>query len=232
MPNLIEDAFASIGQTMDDWLTLEPLAPAYRANFADGSVLDVHHDPQHMAAEIARHKAGLKTIHVHIVRPGSKEVDRLPEGFHSAIDDEAREWRIYNILIPILTFFPTVRGYSILPDAATAYAMRQYLSNLYPRELVPAAGEPRAITGPEAQADVHRWRRLFPAIAVSADTALADNPRLTARGAQTPRSGHRLSRCGWPRPWPGAKAMRLPPSTGCRAGAWPACPIPRPCWLC
>lgn len=95
-----------------------------------------------MAAEIARHKAGLKTIHVHIVRPGSKEVDRLPEGFHSAIDDEAREWRIYNILIPILTFFPTVRGYSILPDAATAYAMRQYLSNIYPRELVPAAGAP------------------------------------------------------------------------------------------
>jgi len=29
---------------------------------------------------------------------------------------------------------------------------------------------------------VHRLRRLFPAIAVSADTALADNPRLTARG--------------------------------------------------
>lgn len=51
-------------------------------------------------------------------------------------------------------------------------------------KLVPAAGEPRAITGPEAQADVHRWRRLFPAIAVSADTLLADNPRLTARDAE------------------------------------------------
>jgi diaminohydroxyphosphoribosylaminopyrimidine deaminase/5-amino-6-(5-phosphoribosylamino)uracil reductase len=44
------------------------------------------------------------------------------------------------------------------------------------------AGQGRAITGPEAQAYVHRLRRLFPAIAVSADTALADNPRLTARG--------------------------------------------------
>lgn len=43
------------------------------------------------------------------------------------------------------------------------------------------AGEGRAITGPEAQAYVHRLRRLYPAIAVSADTALADNPRLTAR---------------------------------------------------
>lgn len=44
------------------------------------------------------------------------------------------------------------------------------------------AGQGRAITGPEAQAYVHRLRRLYPAIAVSADTAIADNPRLTARG--------------------------------------------------
>jgi diaminohydroxyphosphoribosylaminopyrimidine deaminase/5-amino-6-(5-phosphoribosylamino)uracil reductase len=44
------------------------------------------------------------------------------------------------------------------------------------------AGQGRAITGAAAQAYVHRLRRLYPAIAVSADTALADNPRLTARG--------------------------------------------------
>ena len=45
-----------------------------------------------------------------------------------------------------------------------------------------SAGQGRAVTGPAAQAYVHRLRRLYPAIAVSADTALADNPRLTARG--------------------------------------------------
>lgn len=39
------------------------------------------------------------------------------------------------------------------------------------------------ITGEEARADVHRWRRLFPAIAVGAGTVAADNPRLTARSA-------------------------------------------------
>ncbi|MEX0326993.1 MAG: bifunctional diaminohydroxyphosphoribosylaminopyrimidine deaminase/5-amino-6-(5-phosphoribosylamino)uracil reductase RibD [Puniceicoccaceae bacterium] len=37
------------------------------------------------------------------------------------------------------------------------------------------------ITGPEARADVHRWRRYFPAIAVGAGTVLADDPSLTAR---------------------------------------------------
>ncbi|NDV62733.1 bifunctional diaminohydroxyphosphoribosylaminopyrimidine deaminase/5-amino-6-(5-phosphoribosylamino)uracil reductase RibD [Puniceicoccales bacterium CK1056] len=37
------------------------------------------------------------------------------------------------------------------------------------------------ITGEAARADVHRWRRYFPAIAVGAGTVLADNPSLTAR---------------------------------------------------
>jgi diaminohydroxyphosphoribosylaminopyrimidine deaminase/5-amino-6-(5-phosphoribosylamino)uracil reductase len=37
------------------------------------------------------------------------------------------------------------------------------------------------ITGPSARADVHFWRRYFPAIAVGAGTVLADNPSLTAR---------------------------------------------------
>ncbi len=46
------------------------------------------------------------------------------------------------------------------------------------------AGQGKAVTGPAALAYVHRLRRLFPAIAVSAATALADNPRLTARGAE------------------------------------------------
>jgi diaminohydroxyphosphoribosylaminopyrimidine deaminase / 5-amino-6-(5-phosphoribosylamino)uracil reductase len=44
-------------------------------------------------------------------------------------------------------------------------------------------GESRWITGEAARADVHRWRRLFPAIAVGAGTAMHDNPRLTARVA-------------------------------------------------
>jgi len=42
-------------------------------------------------------------------------------------------------------------------------------------------GHSRWVTGEAARADVMRWRRLFPAIAVSAGTALRDNPRLTSR---------------------------------------------------
>jgi diaminohydroxyphosphoribosylaminopyrimidine deaminase/5-amino-6-(5-phosphoribosylamino)uracil reductase len=43
------------------------------------------------------------------------------------------------------------------------------------------SGESKWITGLAARADVHRWRRLFPAIAVGAGTVMADNPSLTAR---------------------------------------------------
>lgn len=42
-------------------------------------------------------------------------------------------------------------------------------------------GESRWITNEASRADAHRWRRLFPGIAVGAMTVLKDNPRLTAR---------------------------------------------------
>jgi diaminohydroxyphosphoribosylaminopyrimidine deaminase / 5-amino-6-(5-phosphoribosylamino)uracil reductase len=48
------------------------------------------------------------------------------------------------------------------------------------------SGESRWITGEEARADVHHWRRLFPAIAVGAGTLATDNPSLTARGGGLP----------------------------------------------
>ncbi|HEX5016413.1 MAG TPA: phytoene desaturase family protein [Actinomycetes bacterium] len=53
MPRLIEDAFASIGEDMADWVTLRALDPLYRAWFADGSSLDVLSDRDAMADQIA-----------------------------------------------------------------------------------------------------------------------------------------------------------------------------------
>ena len=42
-------------------------------------------------------------------------------------------------------------------------------------------GESKWITGEAARGEVHRWRRLFPAIAAGAGTIMEDNPRLTSR---------------------------------------------------
>lgn len=54
MPDLIADCFDAVGERMSDWLTLRPADPLYRANFADGSRLDVHADVEAMSAEIAQ----------------------------------------------------------------------------------------------------------------------------------------------------------------------------------
>lgn len=52
MPELIADCFDALDEDMADWLELDPVAPLYRARFADGSSLDVHADTGAMAAEI------------------------------------------------------------------------------------------------------------------------------------------------------------------------------------
>jgi phytoene desaturase len=54
MPELLEDLFAAVDETMTDWLDLVRLDPAYRAHFPDGSTLDVIADPPRMAAEVER----------------------------------------------------------------------------------------------------------------------------------------------------------------------------------
>ena len=55
-------------------------------------------------------------------------------------------------------------------------------------------GQSKWITGPESRADVHAWRRYFPAIAVGAGTVLMDDPALTIReeGSGEVCPGHRF----------------------------------------
>ena len=53
MPDLIADCFDAVGERMEDWLTLEPTTPLYRARYADGSSLDVLADVEAMEQEIA-----------------------------------------------------------------------------------------------------------------------------------------------------------------------------------
>lgn len=54
MPDIIDDAFAAVGETMAQRLELEQVDPGYHARFADGSHLVVRSDADAMAAEIER----------------------------------------------------------------------------------------------------------------------------------------------------------------------------------
>ncbi|SEO97959.1 phytoene desaturase family protein [Trujillonella endophytica] len=51
-PEVVADALAAVGERLEDRLELVPLTTSYRAQFADGSHLDVHADPDAFAAEV------------------------------------------------------------------------------------------------------------------------------------------------------------------------------------
>ncbi|SFT77351.1 phytoene desaturase [Geodermatophilus amargosae] len=51
-PELVADTLAAVGERLEDRLTLVPLDTTYRAQFADGSHLDVHADVDRFAAEV------------------------------------------------------------------------------------------------------------------------------------------------------------------------------------
>ncbi|PZG88847.1 phytoene desaturase, partial [Streptomyces sp. NTH33] len=58
MPDIADEAFAAVGESLRDRVDLIALHPAYRARFADGSTLDVHTDAEAMEAEIERFAGG------------------------------------------------------------------------------------------------------------------------------------------------------------------------------
>ncbi len=54
MPDLLDEAFAAVGERAADRLELIALDPGYRTHFADGSTIDVHADAEAMEAEVRR----------------------------------------------------------------------------------------------------------------------------------------------------------------------------------
>jgi phytoene desaturase len=52
-PELLADTLAAVGEKVEERLSLLPLETTYRAQFADGSALDVHADVDAFAAEVA-----------------------------------------------------------------------------------------------------------------------------------------------------------------------------------
>ncbi len=52
MPDIIDEAFAAVGENRSRRVDLLPVEPAYRAMFADGGAVDVHTDAEAMAAAV------------------------------------------------------------------------------------------------------------------------------------------------------------------------------------
>ena len=92
MPHLVEEALAAVGDSLATRLDLVALHPAYRARFADGSVIDVHTDAEAMEAQIrtvagAREAAGYLRLRRWLTRLYQVEIGRFIGGnFDSPLD--------------------------------------------------------------------------------------------------------------------------------------------------
>ena len=80
MPDIIDETFAAVGETSSARMELLDVDPAYRAQFADGSSIDVHSDADRMAAAIeefagAKQAAGYRQLRDWLTRLYQIEFD-------------------------------------------------------------------------------------------------------------------------------------------------------------
>ncbi len=92
MPDLVDEALAAVGDSAAERLDLVPLHPAYRARFADGSVIDVHTDAEAMEAEVRavagpKEAEGYRRLRTWLTRLYRVEIGRFIGGnFDSPLD--------------------------------------------------------------------------------------------------------------------------------------------------
>src|SRR5271163_756745 len=80
MPDIIDETFAAVGESSSARMELLDVDPAYRAQFADGSSIDVHSDADRMAAAIeefagAKQAAGYRQLRDWLTRLYQIEFD-------------------------------------------------------------------------------------------------------------------------------------------------------------
>lgn len=127
LPELISDAFACVGERMEDWLTLIPLDPLYRASFADGSGLDVHADPEAMAAAI-RDLCGPRE------EAGYRRFIEFTRRLYRCQKDEFIDRNIdgpWNLLSPQLARLAALGGFRRLAPKVAAYLSDERLQRVF-----------------------------------------------------------------------------------------------------
>ncbi|MGD9572143.1 MAG: bifunctional diaminohydroxyphosphoribosylaminopyrimidine deaminase/5-amino-6-(5-phosphoribosylamino)uracil reductase RibD [Thermoleophilia bacterium] len=126
-----------------------------------------------VAAGVARVVVGLPDP-LERDRAGGIDVLRAA-GIEVAIADEDGRAACAELISPFLTW--AVTG---LPEVTLK------LATSLDGRIATATGESRWISGPASRALVHRWRADADAVVVGLGTALADDPRLTARDVEGP----------------------------------------------
>jgi hypothetical protein len=82
---------------------------------------------------------GLSQIYFVIV-PGTKDGFREERAAYEAeVDTDARRWRLYNVVLPVLTLVPSSAGLTILPSREAARSLRASVNDhVYPAHYEPS----------------------------------------------------------------------------------------------
>ncbi|WP_309112900.1 phytoene desaturase family protein [Saccharothrix sp.] len=143
MPELVEEALAAVGESLADRLDLLPVDPAYRARFADGSVLDVHADPEAMEAEVRRFAGpgqaqGYKALRAWLTELYRVERDAfIGANFDSPLD----------LLTPRLAKLAALRGFARLGPQVARFLTDERLQRVFSFQSLYAGVPPRKALG-------------------------------------------------------------------------------------
>ncbi len=127
MPGLVAQALAAVGEELTDRLELLPLDPAYRASFADGSVIDVHTDADAMEAEIRSaagpaNAAGYRRLRSWLSRLYAVEIEKfIGANFDSPL----------NLLGPDLARLAALGGFGRLGPRVARYLPDERLQRIF-----------------------------------------------------------------------------------------------------
>ncbi|MEJ2858822.1 MULTISPECIES: phytoene desaturase family protein [unclassified Saccharothrix] len=143
MPELVEEALGAVGESLSDRLDLHPLDPAYRARFADGSVLDVHADAEAMEAEVRRFAGPEQAKGYRALRAWLTELYRVErDTFIGANFDSPLD-----LLTPRLAKLAALRGFARLGPSVARFLTDERLQRVFSFQSLYAGVPPRKALG-------------------------------------------------------------------------------------
>ncbi|MEU7528140.1 phytoene desaturase family protein [Saccharothrix sp. NPDC042600] len=143
MPELVEEALAAVGESLADRLDLLPVDPAYRARFADGSVLDVHADAEAMEAEVRRFAGPAQARGYRALRAWLTELYRVErDAFIGANFDSPLD-----LLTPRLARLAALRGFARLGPQVARFLTDERLQRIFSFQALYAGVPPRKALG-------------------------------------------------------------------------------------
>lgn len=139
MPDIVDEAFAAVGETLSRRLDLLPIDPAYRAVFSDGSALDVHSDPERMAAAIEEFAGPAQAAGYRRLREWLKRLYRIEfDGFISANFDSP-----LSLLTPQLARLAAIGGFRKWDRMIRRYISDERLRRVFTFQSLYAGVAPR-----------------------------------------------------------------------------------------